>query len=88
MEPTQEQIAAYIGAVIAAGVAPERLGVLLSVLDSYANKMIAEAQAAIADQEGAAAVQAAEAERQAAQSAAAKANAAYLTKIKAMAAGA
>lgn len=84
---TQEMISAYIDAVAAAGVEPKRLGVLLTVLDAYADKMLAEAAAALADQEGQVAVQSAEAARQAAQAQAEAANQRYLQTVKALANG-
>lgn len=83
----QATIEKYIVAVVAAGVSPERLGLLLKILDVYAEKMLAEAAAAIAAQEGSAAVQAAEAARQKAQAEAEAANATYLETVKALANG-
>ena len=82
---TQEQMAAYLAAIQAAGITPERLGQLLVILNAYADKMIADAKALIADQQGSQAVQLAEAARQAAQQDAAAAQVAYLDLVKSMA---
>ena len=84
---TNEQMAAYLAAIQAAGITPERMGQLLVILNAYADVMIGDAKAAIADQQGAAAVQLAEAGRQAAQAEAAAARAAYLTLVQSMANG-
>lgn len=84
---TQEQIEEYIGAV-AAAVTAKRLGTLIQMLDVYADKMLAEASASIADEEGQTAIQAAEAARQAAQSEANAANQRYLATVKALRAAA
>ena len=84
---TQEQIEQYIGAVAKTSVTPERLGMLIKILDVYADKMLAEAAAQLADQEGTAAVQAAEGARQKAQADANVANQVYLATVKALAQG-
>lgn len=82
---TQEQMAAYFEAIAKAGITPERMGQLLVILNAYADKMIADAKAIIADHQGAQAVQLAEAARQAAQQDAAAAQVAYLELVKSMA---
>ncbi len=84
---TQEQMAEYFAEIEKAGVTPKELGMLLVMLKAYSQRMIGEAQAAIADQEGQKAVQLAEAGRQAAQAEAAAARAAYLTLVQSMANG-
>ena len=85
---TNEQMAAYLAAIQAAGITPERMGQLLVILNAYADVMIGDAKAQIADAQGAAAVQLAEAGRQAAQAEAAAARAAYLTLVQSMASSA
>jgi CHASE3 domain sensor protein len=84
---TPEQMAEYFAEIEKAGVTPKELGQLLVMLKAYSQRMIGEAQALIADQEGQKAVQLAEAARQAAQAKAAEAQAAYLEVIKHLANG-
>jgi nitrate reductase NapAB chaperone NapD len=84
---TPERMAEYFAAIEKAGVTPEEMGKLLVMLKAYSLRMIAEAQAAIADAQGQAAVQLAESARQKAQGEASAAQAAYLEVIKSLANG-
>ena len=87
MEPTQEQINAYVAAIIKAGIPVDELIKMLLMLSAYSGKMIAEAMAAIAEQQGQAAIQVAEGAKQKAQAQAAAAHLKYLDVIKAQAVG-